>query len=274
VRIDASQSVHFISVDERIADVNLGAVMKALYDVDDITGTVNGHFQLQGAGPTLSVIRQDLDGSLSFELADGAWEGTDVWHQLRTARALFRQEPPPEPTLPARTEFTSVSATGQVLDGVFTNRDFFAELPFLQLRGGGTVDLNSTEVDYALEVRVLERPEFMATATDAEVADFTETVVPMKITGLLASPTVRPDLEGIFRARVEKELDRQKDELRDKLLERLLGEEEAPPQEGAAGAPGEVPAEEGAGEPAAEPAEEEDPEDVLKRELLRRLFEN
>ena len=274
VRIDASQSVPFISVDERIADVNLGAMMKALYDVDNITGTVNGHFQLQGAGPTLSVIRQDLDGNMSFALADGAWEGTDVWHQLRTARALFRQEPPPEPTLPARTEFTAVSATGQVLDGVFTNRDFFAELPFLQLRGGGTVDLISTAVDYALEVRVLERPEFLAGATDEEIADFTETVVPMKITGLLASPTVRPDLEGIFRARVERELDRQKDELRDKLLDRLLGGDKPPPEAGAAGETADVPTDEDAGEPAEEPVEEEDPEDVLKRELLRKLFEN
>jgi AsmA protein len=275
VQIDASQSVPFISVDERIADVNLGAMMKALYDVDDVTGTVSGHFRLQGAGPTLSVIRQDLDGTMSFELADGAWEGTDVWHQLRTARALFRQEPPPEPTLPVRTEFTAVSATGQVQDGVFSNNDFFAELPFLQLNGGGTVDLNSTEVDYALDVRVLERPEFMAGATEAEVADFTETVVPLKITGLLASPSVRPDLEGIFRARVEQELDKQKDELRDKLLERLLGEPEQAPEEGAAGEGADLEAEDGerAGEQAEAPAEE-DPEDILKRELLRKLFEN
>lgn len=275
VQIDASQAVPFISANETIADVNLGAMMKALFDIDDVTGTIDGQFRLQGAGPTLSVIRQDLDGTMSFELADGAWEGTDIWHQLRTARALFRQEPPPEPTLPARTEFTAVSATGQVQDGVFSNNDFFAELPFLQLNGGGTVDLNSTEVDYALNVRVLERPEFMAGATEAEVADFTETVVPLKITGLLASPSVRPDLEGIFRARVEQELDKQKDELRDKLLERLLGEPEQAPEEGAVGEGADLEAEDGesAGEQAEAPAEE-DPEDVLKRELLRKLFEN
>ena len=270
VQIDASQSVPFISVDERIADVNLGSMMKAMFDVDNITGTVNGHFQLQGAGPTLSVIRQDLDGNISFELADGAWQGTDVWQQLRTARALFRQETPPEPKLPAQTDFTAVSATGQVLDGVFTNRDFFAELPFLQLRGGGTVDLISTAVDYALEVRVLERPEFMAGATAEEVADFTETVVPLKITGLLASPEVRPDLEGIFRARVEQEINRQKDDLRDKLLDRLLGGSEPAPEGEATGDSAGGTAD----EPAEEPVEEEAPEDVLKRELIKKLFEN
>ena len=116
---------------------------------------------------------------------------------------------------------------------------------------------------------------FMAGATEAEVADFTETVVPLKITGLLASPSVRPDLEGIFRARVEQELDKQKEELRDKLLERLLGEPEQAPEEGAAGESADLEAEDGesAGEQAEAPAEE-DPEDVLKRELLRKICEN
>lgn len=269
VQIDASQDIPFVSANERINDVNLGAMVRAMYDVDNITGTVNGQFRLQGAGRTVSAIQRDLDGNISIELADGAWEGTDVWHQLRSARAMYRQEPAPEPTLPARTEFSSVSATGTVLDGVFTNDDFLAELPFLQLSGAGMVDLVSTEVDYAMEVRVLERPEFIAGATEAEIADFTETVVPLKITGLLSSPNVRPDIEGIFRARVEQVIEEKKQELRDELLNRLLGPEEPPPD-------GENPEAGVEGVEEAEDAEEveEDPEEKLKRDLLKKLFEN
>ena len=256
VQIDASQAVPFISTNERIADVNLGSMMKAMFDVDNITGTINGQFRLQGAGPTVNAIQRDLDGTISVGLMDGAWEGTDVWHQLRTARAAFRQEQPPEPTLPARTEFTEISATGVVTDGVFSNDDFRADLPFLQLSGGGTVDLVSTEVDYSMEVRVLERPEFMSNATEEELADFTETVVPLKITGLMAAPSIRPDMEGIFRARVEEALEEKKDELRDKLLEQLLGPEDPPPD-------GEVP----------EGEEEVDLEEQLKRDLLKRILQ-
>jgi AsmA protein len=257
VQIDASQAVPFVSTNERIASVNLGEMMKALFDVEDITGTINGHFALQGAGPTVNAIQRDLDGTISVALLDGAWEGTDIWHQLRTARATFRQEPAPEPTLPARTEFTEISATGVVTDGVFSNDDFRAELPFLQLTGGGTIDIISTEVDYSMEVRVLERPEFMSNATEEELEDFTETVVPLKISGLMAAPSIRPDMEGIFRARVEEALEEKKDELRNELLERLLGPEDPPPD----------------GEPQAEGEEEEDPEEKLKRDLLKRIFE-
>ena len=258
VQIDASQAVPFVSTNERIENVNLGAMMKALYDVENVTGTINGHFALQGAGETVDDIQQDLDGTISIALTDGALEGTDIWYQLRRARALFRQEAPPEPTLPARTEFTSVSATGNVVDGVFSNNDFRADLPFLQLTGGGTANIVSREIDYAMEVRVLDRPEFMAGATEEELSDFTETVVPIRITGLMSAPTVTPDIEGIFRARVEEALEEKKDELRNELLNRLLGPE-PPPEEG---------------DPNAEDVpEEEDPEDALKRELLKKIFE-
>ena len=258
VRVDASQAVPFVSTNERIENVNLGSMMKAMYDVDNVTGTINGHFALQGAGRTVDEIQRDLDGTIAIALEDGALEGTDIWYQLRRARALFRQEAPPEPTLPARTEFTSVSASGNVVDGVFNNNDFRADLPFLQLTGGGTASLVSREIDYAMDVRVLDRPEFMAGATEEELADFTETVVPIRITGLMSAPTVTPDIEGIFRAQVEQALDEKKNELRDQLLDRLLGPEPNPEE----------------GDPNAEDVpEEEDPEDKLKRELLKKIFE-
>jgi len=242
-----------VSANERIAGVNVGQMMAAMFEVNNITGTISGHFQLAGAGNTMSAIQRDLDGTMEFELADGALEGTDIWHQLRAARAMYRQEPAPEATLPARTEFTAIKATGIVTDGIFTNDDFIAELPFLQLNGAGMVDLRTTEMDYSLEVRVFDRPESMSGATEAELADFAETVVPIKITGPMASPSVRPDIEGIFRARVEEVIEEQKEDLKNQLLDRLLGTD--PDSE------------------EADPDAEEDPEEKLKRDLLKKLFE-
>lgn len=272
VRIDASGDVPSVSANENISGVNLASLAAAMFDQENITGTINGGFELGGSGQSLSAIRRDLDGSMSIELLDGAWEGTDVWHQLRSARAMFRQESAPEPTLPARTEFSTVSATGVVTDGIFENDDFIAELPFLQLTGGGMVDLNTTEVDYSMEVRVLDRPEFMSSATPEEMADFTETVVPLKITGLLSAPSVRPDIEGIFRGRVEEAIEEKKEELKDQLLNRLIGGAAEPePVEG------EVPPEQLEGEEVPEeiPEEEteEDLEEKLKKELLKKIFE-
>ncbi len=269
VRIDASGDLPSVSANENISGVNLAALAKAMFEQENISGTINGRFVLGGSGQTLNAIRKDLDGNMAIELADGAWEGTDIWYQLRKARAMFRQEVAPEPTLPARTKFSAVKATGVVTDGIFENNDFVAELPFLQLTGNGKVDLNTTEVDYAMQVRVFERPESMAGATQEELADFTKTVVPLKITGLLSAPTVRPDIEGIFRGRVEEKLEEKKKELKDELLNRLTGGVTAPPAESDTA---EEPAEGETGElPEEEP--EEDLEEELKKELLKKIFE-
>lgn len=261
VSIDASNDVPTISANETINGVNLAAMAKALFDTDNISGSINGQFVVSGSGQRLSAIQRDLDGTMSFELADGALEGTDVWYQLRKARALFRQQVPPEPILPARTKFSAVTATGVITDGVFQNDDFLAELPFLRLTGAGMVDLVSTEVDYGLQVSVFDRPEFMSGATEAELADFSETVVPLKITGLLSAPKVRPDIEGIYRGRVEEAIEEKKEELKDQLLNRLLGGSNDAPVEGAVD------------DVAPEEEQEEDCEDQLKKDLLKKLFQ-
>ena len=84
---------------------------------------------------------------MSFVVEDGAFEGTDVWHQLRSARALFRQETPPAAPESPRTEFTAVRVSGNVTDGVFRSDEMLAELPFLRLTGDGTVNFAEANMD-------------------------------------------------------------------------------------------------------------------------------
>jgi AsmA protein len=223
VRIDASGRAPTISVNEKIEGVSLTPLARSMFDQEALSGTIAGSFQLRGTGQNLAAIRSDLDGTMAFQLADGAWEGTDIWYQLRSARALLRKEPPPERRNPPRTEFSSVIATGTVTKGIFRNEDLLAELPFLQLAGNGNVDLVKAEIDYSLQARVLERPEFVDGASEAELKDFTEAVIPLKITGSLNSPSIRPDIDGMLKAEVKKVVDEKSDELKDRLVEKLLG---------------------------------------------------
>ena len=76
------------------------------------------------------------------------------------------------------------------------------------------MDIPAATVDYAMTARILERPEFLRDATAEELDEFTEAVIPLKITGPLASPSIQPDLEKLLQERVEDEI---KDLLKDKL---------------------------------------------------------
>ncbi|MDX1482303.1 MAG: AsmA family protein [Woeseiaceae bacterium] len=258
VRIDASGDTPVISANENISGVSIQPMLASLYEITDVTGTVNASFVVGGRGRTMSALKSDLDGSMRFELLDGTWQGVDVWHQLRSARALFKREQPPAPRTPPRTEFTSVTLSGNVTDGVMRSENLLAQLPFIRVTGGGTIDLVAAEIDYSVQARVLENPELMSVASEEELADFTQALIPIRIRGPLSSPTFRPDIEGIFRQEVERAIDRKKDELRDQLMDRLLGGE---PEEDAAAGEGADTA----------PQKEKDLEDELK-DRLREIF--
>jgi AsmA protein len=252
VRINASSGSPVLSVNENIIDVDLGALAVAMFDQQDVTGTINGSFRLSGRGDDLAAIQRSLDGTMSMELKEGTWEGTDIWYELRRARALLKQEPAPEPELPARTRFSNVSMSGPVTDGVFRNDNLSAQLPFMQLTGKGDVDFAAAEIDYQLTARILERPEFIEGASEEELEEFTEAVIPLKISGPLADPSIVPDIEEALKEEV-------KEKVREKLFEKLLGGDDEP---------AENLTEEPAGE---EEPEEKDDKDKLK-DALRDLI--
>ena len=257
VRIDASGATPTLSVNESISDVSLQSMAQTVFETDNISGTIDGNFALSGRGTTLALIRADLSGTIAINLADGAVEGTDVWHQLRSARAQYKLEDPPEPTLPPRTEFSTIKATGIVTDGVFSNEDLLIELPFLRITGSGTIDLDSTEINYSVQARVLQNPEFLNDVSEDEMADFTQALIPIRIRGTLAAPSFRPDIEAMFRQEVERAIEDKKDELKKVLLNTLLGNKTpTEPNEAVDADP-----------------EEEKLEDILK-DRLKGLFKN
>jgi len=243
VRIDASGNVPVLSVDETIADVSLTPLAEALYQRSDITGTINGNFKLSGRGADIDAIRRDLDGTMRFEFADGALVGTDIWYEIRRARALIRQEPAPKAPSPPRTEFSTVKMSGVVTDGVMKSDDLFAQIPYMQVTGAGRVNFVEQTLDWSVRGRILERPEFVD-ASAAELDEYTEAVVPFKVSGPLARPKVGVDVESLVKEKM-------KEKVREKLLEELMGDEE--------------PAAEG------EEPKEKDAEDVAK-DLLKDLL--
>ena len=216
VRIDVSGATPALSLNEKIAGVDLAKLAKAMFDQDNVTGGIDGTFALAGRGKDMAAIQRDLSGNMSLELTDGTYAGTDIWYEIRRARALLKGEQPPEPELPAKTRFSTVRMTAVVTDGIMRNDDLYAELPFMQLTGGGQVDIPAATVDYRLTARILERPEFLRDATPEELDEFTEAVIPLKISGPLASPSIQPDIEKLLQKRVE-------DELKDKLKDKLKG---------------------------------------------------
>src|SRR5262249_47456889 len=111
--------------------------------------------------------------------------------------------------------FTSCKGTGVIRDGILINNDLDIAMQFLKVSGQGTVDIPKATLDYRLNAQVLR------VTNDAAAGDLVDAQIPVKIAGALASPSVRPDLEGMAKARLKQEVDKQKDKLRDRLQDKL-----------------------------------------------------
>jgi len=258
IRIDARPAEPRLSLNERVSGVQLGELTQAMFEVEHVTGLIEGAFNLSASGRTLGDMRRKLNGDMVFGLTDGAWEGVDVWHQVRSARAALRQEQRPAAPERPRTEFSDVTGTATVTDGIVDNRDLVALLPFMRLTGQGRINLIEATLDYRLDATFVDRPEL---ARDAAMADLQGRRLPMRIDGALSEPRIRPDFGAMVTDEVR---DRVRTRAEDLVRDRLGLGREAPAPEG-------EPQTLQEGEEAAEEAPRESSEDRLRRRIGRLL---
>ena len=207
-----------LSIEQRLTGIDATPLGQDLMDAELVSGTVNARLDLTAMGSNLGEIRRQLDGDVTFALTDGAWEGVDMWYELRRARALFDQAPTPARDGPARTPFSEVSASGVLEDGVLTNRDLSADLEFMTLTGSGTVNFVTDAMDFDLVAQFVDGPMLQS---DPAMVDLAGDELPLKVSGSLSSPSVLPDFGAMVRAEVEEAIEERLDEERESLQERL-----------------------------------------------------
>ncbi|MCZ6499157.1 MAG: AsmA family protein, partial [Gammaproteobacteria bacterium] len=232
----------------KIEGIQFEKMAADLFDGAPLSGTADGHARLSGEGRTSGQVSRRLAGDIGLTINDGAWEGTNIWYEIRRALALFKTQVPPEPPAENRTVFSRMQATATVSEGVMTTNDLVAELPFISLSGGGTVDLASSEINLNLVAVVRSDPELLA---DGLTGDIAGKRIPLKITGTLDDPGVQPDFAVLLKEKAE-------EILLEKLgLGRLLGTEPDTPEDTA--------------DPENPDEQPKDPEDQLKDDIEEKI---
>ncbi len=158
IGIDASGKLPRVSFDEHVSGVDFAPLFQDMFETRRVSGRGNGSIKASASGADSAALLRTLTGSLEFHVDHGAFEGADLWYEIRRARALLKQEPIPARTGPERTAFTALAATGRITNGVLASDDLLAALQYLQVRGHGTADIASGTVDYHLDATVLKIP--------------------------------------------------------------------------------------------------------------------
>jgi AsmA protein len=153
-----------------------------------------------------------LDGHVAANLDNGAIEGIDLWFEINRAMALIQKQPLPTGNSSGRTKFDVFKASADLTHGIASTRDLSIASQNLRVTGQGTTNLVTDGINYQVKATILK---------DAGGKGGTLADIPLNITGTLSSPNVRPDLEGMAKARVQQEIDKHKGELQQKLMDKL-----------------------------------------------------
>jgi AsmA protein len=201
-----------LSLDEKIDSITFQRLVAELVESESLSGTAQGHVRLTGRGKDSSAVMASLQGDLGLTLAEGALEGINIWYEIRRGMALYKGLAPPEPE-PERTVFSRMQVAADVQEGVINTRELVGELPFLTMRGNGTIDLRSSQADLGLVAKVHNSPDL---ANDPLSAELRGMSFPFRIKGPLDAPSLEVDWKALL-----------KGEATEMLLDKLLGEKKA-----------------------------------------------
>src|SRR5690606_15464334 len=92
-------------------------------EASKLAGRAEINAALSARGNDVDAIKRTLSGDAGFKFLDGAIKGINVAHYLRQAQARIKGEPAPEMNEANQTDFTAMSGTAKIANGVVQNND-------------------------------------------------------------------------------------------------------------------------------------------------------
>jgi AsmA protein len=158
--------------------------------MEKLEGTITATWTLRANGPSQRALVQALDGQARMRVTDGALVGVNLAALVRSVGALGLDSGARETQ---RTDFSDLSASFAIQNGVATTQDMAMNSPLLRVQGRGAVNLPQRAVDMMLDTRLVATLQGQG---GREARGFT---VPVHVSGPFDQLSYRPDLSGISR---------------------------------------------------------------------------
>lgn len=197
--------------------ININSALKDVAAKDWMDGTGRVTMDVEATGRSVNALKSHLQGQLALQLRDGAIKGINLAKSLRQAKAAIglQQDAVQKASETEKTDFSEMSASFQIANGVAHNKDLDLKSPFLRLGGEGTIDIGQSRIDY------LARATVTGTAKGQDGADLAALKglqVPVRLAGPFDALGWKIEWSSVVAGAVTKGL---KNEVRSRLEEKL-----------------------------------------------------
>lgn len=216
ITVNAAPATPTFAVRHSLNGISIGPLLKDFADNDLLEGRGNVTVDVTTQGNTVSALKKALNGKAAVKLADGAVKGIDIAGSLRDAKArlgALRGEQTQQADKSRRTDFSELTATFNIRDGLARNNDLSLKSPLLRVGGEGEINLGLDTINYLVKASVVGTSQGQG---GRELEELRGVTVPVRVTGALTAPSYRLDFGSMV-------TEKAKQELKSRLQERLLG---------------------------------------------------
>ena len=196
---------------QTFANVSVGPLLRDAANQDLLEGRGNVTLDVTTTGSTVAAVKKALAGSAIVALKDGSIKGVDIAETIRQARALLGSKRALEQAAAGgrKTDFTELTASFAIKNGVARNDDLKAASPLLRLAGAGDIDIGEGWLDYLVKATVVATSTGQGGKDLSQVAGIT---VPVKLTGPFDNVRYTVDVAALAaeaaKGALQRELDR------------------------------------------------------------------
>jgi AsmA protein len=217
-----------IALKENLKGIAIGPLLRDVAEQDRLEGRGNLAIDVAAAGGSVNAMKSALGGTARVELRDGAIKGIDIGAALRRARTLLGSQQSPAAEAREQTEFSELSASFQIKNGVARNDDLDVKAPLFRLTGAGSIDIAKSTIDYVAKASVVATTEGQAGRERDQLAGLT---LPVRLTGPLDAMKYEVDYRAVVQdvgktrvgERVQEEVEQRREKLEDQVRDRLKG---------------------------------------------------
>jgi AsmA protein len=219
-----------IAATQRLSGIALGPLLKDAIDKTPIDGKGDVSLDISTSGATVSQFKKALGGNASLVLRDGAINGINLAATIRNAKAKIGQvqgKPAAEQgtgSAQDKTDFTELSGSFKIANGVAHNDDLSAKTPLLRLGGSGDINIGTDSLDYTARATIVPSLEGQG---GPELQELKGLTIPVRLTGPFNAIGWKIDFGAMVgeatKAKIEEKKAAVEAELKTRLEDKLKG---------------------------------------------------
>jgi len=199
VVVDVTGELPKYGVGKSFNGLQIGDLLNDYMGESPVSGKLNGEVNLATRGEWLSKLKMNSNGIMKLAFVDGALNGFNIRQSIEQAKAKLKGDAPPvAKTL--KTDFSSLTISGVIKNGVFSSDDLDMQAPLLRVGGKGSADLNREVVDYLVNAKLVGTTKGQDGGSADELAGL---AIPVRIKGPFTDPKIDVQLDEMLKARVD-----------------------------------------------------------------------